>query len=102
MKRISTSAQNKAKSRSINRSASAGLIEYINRKFGPKMPVAALTSAHKMFGRSKPLTKDDKFIARFSDQPGFINATKLVEYLGQNETHEKGKMLSDEAVKRVY
>lgn len=61
-----------------------------------------MTAAHKLYGKSRPLAKDDKFVNRFSDNRGNIDTGRLVDYLGRSEPQERGKGLSDEAVKRVY
>jgi hypothetical protein len=57
--------QGKARSRSIIRSASPGLIDYLNLKYKNSIPVSAITTAHKLYGRTKPLTKDDPFFRKF-------------------------------------
>ena len=101
MKKTAAS-QNKNKSRSLNRTASVGLIEYLNQKYENSIPLSALTAAHKLYGRSRLITKEDKFVKRFSDNKGNIHTARLVDYLGKSEPQEKGKGLSDEAVKRVY
>ena len=66
MKRIATS-HNKSKSRSVIRSASTGLIDFLKQKYDKAIPASMVTAAHKLYGRSRPLTKDDRFIKRFSD-----------------------------------
>lgn len=101
MKKTAAS-QNKNKSRSINRTASVGLIQYLNQKYEKSIPLSALTAAHKLYGKTRALNKEDKFVKRFSDNKGNIDTTRLVEYLGKSEPTERGKGLSDQAVKRVY
>jgi Ca2+-binding EF-hand superfamily protein len=101
MKNKSTS-QNKSKSRSLTRTPSSGLVEYLDQKYQKSIPISAITAAQKLYGKAKPLTKDDKFIKRFANGKDTVDATKLLEYLGKNEVHEKGKPLSAEAVGRVY
>lgn len=41
-------------------------------------------------------------MSRFSDGKGNIDTQRLVDYLGKSEPQEKGKGLSEEAIKRVY
>ena len=55
-----------------------------------------------MYGRGRPLTKDDRFIQRFSDKKGNLDTNKFVDYLSKNEVQERGKGLTEEALKRVY
>lgn len=58
--------QTKTKSRSLNRTASPGLVDYITTKYQRNIPIPIITTAHKLFGRTKPLTKDDPFFKRFT------------------------------------
>jgi uncharacterized protein YktA (UPF0223 family) len=102
MKRNSVSPQGKSKSRSLTRSASAGLIDYIQSKYSKKIPIAALTAAQKIYGKLKPIKKDDKIIQRLAEDSSNLSTAKIVEYLGKAETHEKGKPLGAEALKRVF
>lgn len=101
MKRHSTS-QNKSKSRSVVRSASIGLIEFVKQKHERTIPVAFITAAHKLYARGKALEKEDRFVKRFSDKKGLIDTNRFVEYLGKGELQERGKGLSEESMKRVY
>jgi hypothetical protein len=101
MKNRSTS-QIKSRSRSYTRTPSAGLLDYIGQKYQKTIPVAAITAAHKLYGKTKPLTKDDRFIKRFADSKGNVDAPRLIEYLNKGEPQEKGKPLNAEAVGRVY
>lgn len=82
MKNKSTS-NNKSRSRSLNRTASTGLIDYLNKKYQNSVPVAAVTAAHKLYGSGKPLNKEDRFIKRFTDNRGNIDAPKLIGYLSE-------------------
>lgn len=84
MKNKSTS-HNKSRSRSLHRTASTGLIDYLNKKYQGSIPVSAITAAHKLYGRGKPLCKEDRFIKRFSDDRGNIEAPKLIDYLSKVE-----------------
>lgn len=101
MKRVSNS-QNKSKSRSLARSASAGLVEFLKKKYDNSVPVSTLTATHKLYGKARPIAKEDRFVKRFSDKKGGVDTDKLVDYLGKVEVQERGKGLSDEAMKRVY
>ena len=103
MKRSHTTT--KYKSRSLPRSASTGLIDFLKKKYDNAIPVAVLTTTHKLYGRcpgSKILNKDDRFVQRFSDRKGVVNANKLIEYLSKFEAPVKGKGLSEDALRRVY
>jgi Ca2+-binding EF-hand superfamily protein len=78
------------------------LVDYLNQKYKGSIPVAALTAAHKLYGKGRPLNKEDRFVKRFSDGKGNVETLKLVDYLGKNEVQERGKGLSEDAMKRVY
>jgi hypothetical protein len=95
-------SQGKGKSRSLQRAPSPGLAEYLDKKYQKAIPIAAITAAHKLYGRTRALGKDDRFIQRFSDGKGNVDGTRLLEYLGKNEPQEKGKPLTAEAIGRVY
>jgi hypothetical protein len=95
-------SHNKSKSRSAVRSASAGLIDFLRHKYEHTIPVSFVTATHKMFGRNKPLTKEDRFVKRFSDSKGNIDTNKFSEYLSAADVQERGKGLTEEAVRRVY
>lgn len=82
MKNKSTS-QNKSKSRSLNRTPSPGLVDYLDQKYQKSIPISAITAAHKLYGRTKALGKDDRFIQRFADGKGNVDAPKLLDYLGK-------------------
>ena len=94
MKRQSAS-NHKSKSRSVARSASTGLINFIKGKYEKNIPVSFLTAAHKLYGKNKALNKEDRFIKRFSDNRGNIDTNKLVDYLSKADHHEKGKPLNE-------
>lgn len=95
-------SQGKAKSRSVERVPSAALLDYLSQKYQKAIPLAAITAAQKMYGKGRPLAKEDKFVKRFSDSRGSIDAPKLLEYLGRPETQERGRPLNPEAIGRVY
>jgi hypothetical protein len=95
-------SQGKGKSRSLQRAPSPGLLEYVEKKYQKSIPVSAITAAHKLYGRTKALGKDDRFIQRFSDGKGNVDAPRLLEYLNKSEPQEKGKPLTAEAIGRVY
>jgi len=82
--RRNSNPHNKSKSRSLNRCASLGLINYLNQKYPTEINVSAITAAHKLFGKTKPLNKDDRFVKRFINQSGNIETPKLVEYFSRN------------------
>ena len=101
MKRFSTS-HNKSKSRSVARCASAGLIDFLKQKYDRGIPVSFITATYKLHGRGKALNKEDRFVKRFSDNKGNLDTNKFVDYIGKNEGQEKGKGLTEDAMKRVY
>lgn len=86
MKRNNTSmSMSKSKSRSLTRCASVGLVDYLKQKYDRGIPVSAVTAAHKLYGRGKPLAKDDRFLKRFSTSRGEVDTGKLIDYLGRPE-----------------
>lgn len=95
-------SQGKGKSRSLSRTPSQGLINYLDQRYQKAIPIAAITAAHKMYGRGRPLEKDDRFIQRYADGKGNVDASKFLDYLNKNEPQEKGKPLTAEAISRVY
>lgn len=66
MKKASVSPQPKGKSKSLSKSASVGLVTFLNEKYPKKIPIAAITAATKVFGKGKPLKKDDRIIKRLA------------------------------------
>lgn len=66
MKKASVSPQPKAKSKSLTKVASVGLLDFLKEKYPQKVPVAALTAATKYFGKGKILRKDDRTIKRLA------------------------------------
>lgn len=102
MKRSSVSPVARTKSKSLNKSASIGLVDYLNAKFPKRIPIAAITAATKMLGRGRPLQKDDRVVKRLAGNAPDIATSALVDMLSSSELHEKGKPLSDEGVRRVY
>jgi hypothetical protein len=57
MKRASVSPLNKGKSKSLNKTASSGLVGYLNEHFPKTIPIAALTAASKYFAKGKNFRK---------------------------------------------
>lgn len=102
MKQRVNTSQNKNKSRSVVRCASAGLVDFLKKKYDNSIPISIITTAHKLYGAAKPLSKEDRFIKRFSDNRSTLDTNRLLDYFGQVEVLEKGKGLSTEAMKRVY
>lgn len=66
MKKASVSPAPKGKSKSLNKTASVGLVTFLNEKFPKRVPIAALTAATKAFGKGKPLKKDDRIFRRLA------------------------------------
>ena len=102
MKKSTISPQPKGKSKSLTRTASAGLIDFLNKQFPAKVPISAITAATKYFGKGKPLQKEDKTIRRLAGKNSDIPTSTLIDLINSQEVHERGKKLSDEGVKRVY
>lgn len=102
MKRSSVSPQPKGKSKSLTKSASVGLVDFLNQQYPKKIPIAALTAATKYFGKGKPLKKDDRIIKRLAGSDTEIATSTLIDVLNSQEIHERGKLMTDEAVRRVY
>ena len=98
---MKSKSSNKSRSRSL-RAPSLALTDYLARKYRNQIPVPVLTAAHKLYGRNRPLHKDDRFISRFADSKTEVNGDKLVAYFSKNEAVEKGKPLGAPAVERVY
>ena len=100
--RKSVSPQPKTRSKSLNRVASVGLIDFLKEKYPKKVPIAAITAATKLYGRGKPLNKDDRIVKRLAGNASDIPTSSLIDLLSSQEAHEKGKSLTDEGVRRVY
>jgi hypothetical protein len=66
------------------------------------VPVAAITAPSKLYNRRKPLRKDDRIIRRLASSGPDISTATLIDLISSQETHERGKPLSEEAVRRVY
>ena len=56
MKRASTS-QGKGKGKSLSKSASSGLVDYLNENFKKTIPIAAITAASKYFAKGRNFKK---------------------------------------------
>lgn len=100
--RKSVSPAVKSKSKSLSRVASGGLVDFLKEKYPKKVPIAAMTAVTKLYGRNKALNKDDRIVRRLAGNSSDIPTTALSDLLTSQEQHEKGKPLSDEAVRRVY
>jgi hypothetical protein len=57
MKKSTISPSAKGKSKSLARTASTGLVDFLNKQFPAQVPVSAITAATKYFGKGKPLQK---------------------------------------------
>ena len=102
MKRSSVSPIGRSKSKSLTKVPSGGLVTFLQEKYPKKVPVAAITGLTKLFGKNKALNKDDRIIKRLAGNNKEIPTSTLIDILNSPETHEKGKALSDEGVRRVY
>ncbi len=102
MKKSILSPPSKSKNKSLQKSASGGLVDFLNSKFPKRIPIAAITAATKFYGRGKPLLKDDKLVKRLAGNGSDVETASLVTLLAGQEYHEKGKPLSEEGVRRVY
>jgi hypothetical protein len=101
MNRSSISPQAKSKAKQPTKAPSAGLSDFLKANYSAKVPVAALTAATKLYGKNRPLRKEDRTVKRLSSNTADIPASTLSEFLG-SEGHEKGKALSEDGVKRVF
>jgi hypothetical protein len=101
MNRSSISPQAKSKGKQLTKAPSAGLSDFLKTNYNNKVPVAAITAATKLFGKNRPLKKEDKTIKRLSSNTSDIPASALTEFLSA-ENYEKGKPLSEDAVKRIF
>lgn len=84
MKRSSISPAARTKSKSLNKTASGGLVDFINAKYPKSVPIAAITAATKMLGRGRPLQKDDKIVKRLAGNAPDINTSALVDLLSSS------------------
>ncbi len=101
MNRTSVSPQPKSKAKPQAKGPSAGLTDFLKAKYDGKVPLAALTAASKLYGKGRPLKKDDRTLKRLSTNTSEISVGVLSEFLS-TETQEKGKGLSEDAVRRVF
>ena len=95
MKKSTISPPAKGKSKSLTKTASTGLVDFLNNQFPKQVPTAAITAATKYFGKGKPLQKQDKIIRRLADKNSDIPTSTLVDLITSQETHERGRKLSD-------
>lgn len=102
MRKSSVSPQGKARSKSLSKVASGGLLDFLKNKYPQRVPIAALTAATKVYGKGKALQKDDKIVRRLAGNASDIPTASLADLLSSAEVHEKGKPLTDEGVRRVY
>lgn len=100
--RKSVSPQPKTRSKSLNKVASNGLIDYLKEKYPRQVPIAAITAATKLYGKGKALNKDDRIVRRLAGNASEIPTSSLIDLLTSSEYHEKGKPLSEEGVRRVF
>jgi hypothetical protein len=82
MKKTSLSPQSKGRSKSLTKTASPGLVSFLNDKFPKKVPVAAITAATKLFGKGRPLRKDDRILRRLAGSDADIPTATLLDVLG--------------------
>ena len=102
MKRSSVSPIPKSKNKSLTKTASSTLVDFVNQQYPKKVSVAAITAATKYYARGKPLNKDDKILKRLAGKDKDIPTASLVELITNQSFHEKGKSLTEGSVKRVY
>ena len=102
MRRGSVTPQGKSKSRSLHKLPSSGLVEYLQAQYPKRMPLAALTAASKQYGKGKALTREDPIFKRLAGSASDVPTQSLVDLLSSEENHQKGKQLSDDAVRRVF
>ena len=85
--RKSVSPQPKTRSKSLNRVASNGLIDFLKEKYPKKVPIAAITAATKLYGKGKALNKDDKIVKRLAGNASDIPTSSLIDLLSSQEYH---------------
>ena len=84
-----------------SRTASEELIRSLHKTFSDKkIPIATLTALSKKYGH-KAIKADSQLFKRLGDGKT-VNTQKLTDYLAEMTHHEKGKHLSDEAIKRAH
>ncbi len=89
-----------SKSKSREPSVSEDVVNLVNKKFKNKVPISFLTGLSKTYSK-KPIDSNTPLIKRHADGK-FVDGIKLTQYLGEKTHHDKGKPLSDEAIKRVF
>jgi hypothetical protein len=57
MKKSTISPPPKVKSKSLTKTASVALVNFLKKEFPTRVPVSAITAATKYFGKGKPLQK---------------------------------------------
>jgi hypothetical protein len=87
MKKSSISPQGKAKSKSLSRAASNGLLEFLKEKYPKRIPISAITAVTKAYGRGRPLNKDDRIVKRLAGNASDIPTSSLVDLLSSEEHH---------------
>lgn len=102
MKRSSVTPGSKSKNKSLTKSASVGLVDFVSKAYPKKVNVAAITAASKVYGKGKTLTSETKALKRLAGSTNGIQTGKLIEYIKTADTQERGKALTDDGVKRVY
>lgn len=89
-----------SKSKSREASVSQEVVNFVTKKFNNKVPVSFVTGLTKTYSK-RPVDATSPLIKRHAEGK-FLNGQKLTAYLGEKTHHEKGKPLSDDAVKRVF
>lgn len=95
MQRSSVSPQNKGKSKSLQKAASGGLVDFLKAQYPKNVPVSALTAVSKYYTKGKPLNKDDKIVKRLAGKDSTIPTASLIDLISAPNYHEKGKPLTD-------
>lgn len=89
MKKSILSPPSKSKNKSLQKSASGGLVDFLNSKFPKRIPIAAITAATKFYGRGKPLLKDDKLVKRLAGNGSDVETASLVTLLAGQDIQLK-------------
>ena len=79
------------------------LINYLKNDYPDQLPVAYLTAISKKYNKLRVLNAEDKFVQRFVTQKGFVNTSKISEYLKNvPQAHQRGTPLPEASVRRIY
>lgn len=61
--------------------ASEDLLNYLSTDYPEQLPIPYLTAITKKYNKDRVLREEDRFVQRFVTQKGFVNTSKIAEYL---------------------